>query len=208
MHERQAAREATVLHRTYPSWPPTWLSLIKLYYVCTVVQRNILFTKSLDLYFIDFNDKDDATVYFDHLKSQIPIVAVTSDGKKMMSKFTILAKTATNESTFKDMVKIIWRMVKTISGTPPFRLSLMFLGIGAMCRSLASSSLGDQLPEWVINLEDWMGKQLTIGGKGVAGEGEGTANERIQRFFSTPYLHDFDWSNIDSNYSGPWGLFS
>lgn len=142
--------------------------------------------------FLDFSDKQDAQLYFDQLKRELPVTAASPDGAKIIAKFTVLAKTATTEGTFKDMIKIIWRMIKPMTGTPLYRLTLVFLAIGAMCTSLASSSVRTGLPQWIENMETWLGKQLTIGGKGVAGEGEGTANDRVQRFFSTPYLHDFD----------------
>ncbi len=57
---------------------------------------------------------------------------------------------------------------------------------------ISTSPLAAQSKPWVSKLEAWLGKQLTIGGKGVTGEGEGTVFDRTQRFFSTPYLHDFD----------------
>jgi len=90
------------------------------------------------------------------------------------------------------MVKIIWRMVKPISGPPMFRLALMFLAIGATIEVLLNGANSGSIAQWSQRLEKWLGKQLTIGGKGVAGEGEGQVEERVKRFFSTPYLHDYD----------------
>ena len=57
---------------------------------------------------------------------------------------------------------------------------------------MKSSPLASQSKAWIEKIETWLGKQLTIGGKGVTGEGEGSVHDRLQRFFSTPYLHDFD----------------
>ena len=57
---------------------------------------------------------------------------------------------------------------------------------------LKTSPLAAQTKSWIQKIETWLGKQLTIGGKGVTGEGEGSVHDRLQRFFSTPYLHDFD----------------
>ena len=83
-------------------------------------------------------------------------------------------------------------MVKPMNGLPMYRLALLFLAIGAMIEVLASSAQSGSIPQWSARLAKWLGKQLTIGGKGVAGEGEGRVEKRIQLFFSTPYLHDYD----------------
>lgn len=140
----------------------------------------------------EYEDVEAAEQFFQQLKEEIPRTAIGSDGLKIINKFTALGKTATTEGTFQDMIKIIWRVVKPMSGSPSYRLTLFFLALGAMCLTLESSAISKALPTWMETLETWLAKQVTIGGKGVAGEGEGTVSDRVQRFFSTPYLHDFD----------------
>ena len=139
----------------------------------------------------DYDDCIEAKSLFMQLDSNLGEILLTPDGKIVTQKFSVLARTVKQGETFKDMVKIIWRMVRTIYGTSIYKLGLLFLGLSAMCCSLSKLQTSD-LNSWIANLEEWLGNQLTIGGKGVAGEGEGTAEERINRFFSTPYLHDFD----------------
>ncbi|KAI0212924.1 hypothetical protein LSAT2_002096, partial [Lamellibrachia satsuma] len=63
--------------------------------------------------------------------------------------------------------------------------------------SLSSVSLSKSRPikdisSWTDRFVEWLGKQLTTGGKGAVGEGEGTVADRMLRFFTNPYLHDFD----------------
>ena len=139
-----------------------------------------------------YDDKEDAETSFAQLRSSLPSVAQSPDGAKIIQKFAVLGKTATTEANFNDMVKIIWRVVKPMNGAPMHRLALFFLAIGAVVDSLAKGSLAETSKLWLPRLEKWLGTQLTIGGKGVAGEGEGKVVERVQRFFSTPYLHDYD----------------
>ena len=103
----------------------------------------------------------------------------------------MLGKTATTAENFKDMVKIVWRVVKSIEGSPMHRLALFFLSVGAVVETVRGTqgTSGGGLAEGVWR-SGWA-KQLTVGGKGV-GEGEGRIVTRVQQFFSTPYLHEFD----------------
>ena len=139
-----------------------------------------------------YSDKKDAEETYACLRDDLPTIARSNDGQKVMKKFVVLAKTATNEATFNDMIKIIWRLVKPMTSSPLHRLSLFFLAVGAMCETLLSGPTGSSVSSWMDKFEKWLGEQLTIGGKGVTGDGEGSVTDRIQRFFSTPYLHDYD----------------
>ena len=133
-----------------------------------------------------YEDKQDAEQVFGQVKAHLQEAAQSEDGQKLIQKFFFLAKTVTTEGTFHDMVKVVWRMVKDMSGTPVHRLALFFISLGTLCATR------DEAQQWQGKVEAWLGRQLTIGGKGCTGEGEGSVTSRIQRFFSTPYLHDFD----------------
>ena len=134
----------------------------------------------------DYEDKHEADQVFAQLRAQLQATSESKDGQKLIQKFFFLAQTVSTEGTFHNMVKIVWRMVKDMSGTPLHRLSLFFISLGTLCATL------NKAEGWRDKVERWLGRQLTIGGKGCAGEGEGSVISRIQRFFSTPYLHDFD----------------
>ena len=112
----------------------------------------------------------------------------------MCSRFAApQAVRAVDETGFRDVIKIIWRMTKVMSGAAQHRLCLFMLGCGAVCGSMkASGTARPAAADWIRAVEAWLGTQLTIGGKGCTGEGEGSVDDRIQRFMSTPYLHDFD----------------
>ncbi|XP_019646828.1 PREDICTED: uncharacterized protein LOC109487282 [Branchiostoma belcheri] len=142
----------------------------------------------------DFEDKDDAQQTFAHVHSELPKTAASPDGVKLVQKFASLGSAATVESTFLDMIKIIWRTVRLTPGTSVVRIQLFFLAIAAMMVSvLKSPNVSDDLLEtWLHKVEVWLGRQLTSGGKGCVDGGEGSVNDRLDRFFSTPYLHDFD----------------
>ena len=133
-----------------------------------------------------FEESLNASSVFNDLRSDIVTATDTTEGQKLIQKFFFLGKTVTTEGTFYDMVKIAWRMVKEAPETPVRKISLFFISIGTMCTTLPATE------EWRPKLEAWLGRQLTIGGKGCAGEGEGSVMDRLKRFFSTPYLHDFD----------------
>lgn len=120
----------------------------------------------------------------------IPAICQSGDGQKLVQKYIMLGRTVRTEGMFQDMVKIIWRMVKEIPAqNSVHRLGLFVIAINAMGESLP---VKEQLGAWQLRLEKWLGNQLTIGGKGCTGDGEGSVTDRIQRFFNTPYLHDFD----------------
>ena len=134
--------------------------------------------------------QDDAAEYFKQLQSALPAVLRGADGSKIATKMSMLSSTISTEGTFKDMVKILWRMIREMSGNGSTKLTLFFIGLGAM--SSALERLQKPAAVWMPVIEKWLGTQLTIGGKGVTGEGEGSVQDRVHRFFSTPYLHDFD----------------
>ncbi|XP_035682499.1 uncharacterized protein LOC118419937 isoform X1 [Branchiostoma floridae] len=142
----------------------------------------------------DFEDTDDAQKTFTNIRSELPKTAMSADGAKLVQKFASLGSAATAESTYMDMIKIIWRTVRLTPGTSFVRLQLFFLAIGAMTVSVRKSPnvSDDVLESWLQKVEVWLGRQLTSGGKGCVDGGEGSVNDRIDRFFSTPYLHDFD----------------
>ncbi|XP_066285865.1 uncharacterized protein [Branchiostoma lanceolatum] len=142
----------------------------------------------------DFEDTDDAQKTFTHIRSELRRTATGPDGAKLVQKFASLGGAATAESTFMDMIKIIWRTVRLTPGNSLVRIQLFFLAIAGMTVSvLKSPSVADDVLEsWLQKVEVWLGRQLTSGGKGCVDGGEGRVGERIDRFFSTPYLHDFD----------------
>ena len=141
----------------------------------------------------EYEDKADADAIFSAMRDDLPRVATSPEGSKLIIKFVALSRTVTAEGPLKDMVKIIWRMVKPMSGSAPYKLCLFYLSVGTVLDYLKISHLRGVSGPWVEGVERWLGKQLTIGGKGVTGEGEGSVEDRLKRFFSTPYLHDFDW---------------
>ena len=133
--------------------------------------------------------KQEAQQTFSKLSSFLPAMAKSADGQKLVTKFTGLGSTALTEGMFQDMVKIIWRMIKDAPAqNSVHRFGLFLLAIGATCHSCKA----ENKEEWQRNIEKWLGIQVTIGGKGCTGDGEGNVADRMQRFFSTPYLHDFD----------------
>ena len=135
---------------------------------------------------------DEANQLFSQLQQELPQIYASAEGQKLVQKYSMLGKTVTAEGPFLDMVKIVWRMVKTMGGSPLYRLSLFLIGIGTLIDTVRSSPFGANCHTWEERVEKWLGTQLTIGGKGCTGEGEGPVISRVQRFFSTPYLHDFD----------------
>ena len=136
--------------------------------------------------------QNEATDVFSNIEKCISTMASSPDGLKLIQKYSVLASTISTQATFNDMVKIIWRIVKTtMSGGADDKLLLFILGIGTIVHSVKKTR-GDNVNQWVAKVELWLGDQLTIGGKGVTGDGEGSVSDRIRRFFSTPYLHDFD----------------
>ena len=141
----------------------------------------------------NYEDAQDSEATFSKLKTDLPSTVLCPDGKKLVQKFSALSSTISTEGTYLDMVKIVWRMVKPMSGDPLHKLGLFFVALGTMNEVLKTMPIGNQSVAWRQRMEVWLGKQLTIGGKGVTGEGEGSVTERTRRFFSTPYLHDFDW---------------
>ena len=138
-----------------------------------------------------YND-DDAEGIYQKIKLDIPNCLETPEGKHIHRKYMALSGAVVSEATYQDMVKILWRMVKPTFGTPDQKLCLLLVGLGTLNHRVRSSRNAKQCESWIEGVECWLGKQLTIGGKGITGEGEGTVHDRIQRFFTTPYLHDFD----------------
>ena len=136
--------------------------------------------------------EEEAKTVFTYIKQLTSSVMGSTDGKKIVKQYTTLAATISTEGTFNDMIKIIWRMVKEMGGAPQYKLCLFFLGLGTIYSALEKKADSRPIQTWRCRVVKWLGTQLTSGGKGVAGEGEGSVNDRIQRFFSTPYLHDFD----------------
>ena len=59
-----------------------------------------------------------------------PGVAKGAEGVKLVTKFQMLARTVSAEGPLRDMVKIIWRMVKPMSGTAEHKLCLFFTAVG------------------------------------------------------------------------------
>ena len=155
-----------------------------------VVEKTKLFLQQVYKY-TSYEDelKQEAEDTFTKLSTFLPAMANTGEGSKLITKFTNLGTTAMTEGMFQDMVKIIWRMIKGVPAqNSVHRFGLFAIAIGATCHSCKAT----QKEEWQKNIAIWLGNQVTIGGKGCTGDGEGNVADRMQRFFSTPYLHDFD----------------
>ena len=139
-----------------------------------------------------YEDKADAHRTFLQLRAELHRTVASTEGQKLIRKFDILARTVSTEGTFNDMVKIIWRVAKGMGGTIHHKFCLLVIGVSIVCVSLAKSRPIRDIASWTDRFETWLGKQLTNGGRGAMGEGEGTVADRMQRFFTNPYLHDFD----------------
>ena len=131
---------------------------------------------------------------FDSIIESIPdVVFRNPEGLEVISKFQALSTSITGVAQFKNMVKVLWRFVKSKYAPAQHKLTLMNLGIITMVLCLKGKArTKDKVVEWCADIAKWQGIQLTIGGKGCTGEGEGDALQRMERFFQTPYLHDFD----------------
>ena len=139
-----------------------------------------------------YEDKCDAQQTFMQLRIELQRTAASAEGQKLIQKFDMLARTVSTEGTFNDMVKIIWRVAKGMGGTIHHKFSLLVIGVSIVCVSLTNSRPVEDISSWTDRFVKWLGKQLTTGGKGAVGEGEGSVGDRMQRFFTNPYLHDFD----------------
>ncbi|ELU02653.1 hypothetical protein CAPTEDRAFT_199625 [Capitella teleta] len=122
-----------------------------------------IFEKTMKM--TSFENSLDAATTFDQLRSDITIAPKSPEGQKLIQKFFFLGKTVTTEGTFNDMVKIAWRMVKEIPQCPLRKMSLLFLSIGTLCTTARASEV------WSGKIENWLGNQLTTGGKGCTGHG-------------------------------------
>lgn len=140
-----------------------------------------------------YTDTEDAEVTFKAIKKHLTMVAQYDDSSiKTWKKFSNLGKSVFSCSSLNDLVKIIWRMAKEKGGQPHHMLCTFIIGLGAIIFTVRGSQPKEKTEHWEDACLKWLGNQLTIGGKGVTGEGEGTVLERIKCFFMTPYLHDFD----------------
>ena len=139
-----------------------------------------------------YEDDHTAKAIFDEIQGMLPLIATEDNyGIEIGLKFASFGNTVTNLGTFKDMIKIIWRTVKNKAGQPQYKLSLFIVAMASLIKSI-NSRYNQVLDDWVQCIIRWLGNQLTIGGKGVVGEGQGTVISRMNQFFLTPYLHDFD----------------
>lgn len=136
----------------------------------------------------------DGRQIFDGIIQSIPDVVLRNpEGLEVISKFQALTTSVTGVAQFKNMVKVLWRFVKGKYASPEHKLTLMNLGVITMVLCLKEKPrTKGQVTEWRDDIAKWQGNQLTIGGKGCTGEGEGDVTQRMARFFQTPYLHDFD----------------
>lgn len=138
-------------------------------------------------------DEEDARLAFERCKEQLR--DITTDEQYTLTlwkKYCVLGMTVFSCSALNDMVKIVWRMVRDMGGSPEKMLCLFMLGIAAILETQRSRQGEDTVETWEKRCISWLGRQITIGGKGVVGDGDGSTVERIQSFFTTPYLHDFD----------------
>ena len=110
----------------------------------------------------------------------------------MWKKSYNLGMAVISVESLNDMVKIVWRMVKENGRSTENMLCLFVIGISAVLAAAKLRLCVDNVSTWEENCIQYLSKQLSIGGKGVTGEGEGSVQDRMKRFFNTPYLHDFD----------------
>ena len=139
-----------------------------------------------------YEDNGEATSVFSEIECRLPDIAERDiNGSELVSKFTLFGQVVATQESFKDMIKIIWRTVKAKSGQPQYKLSLFIIAMAALLQGI-NSKYNVHVDDWVQYISKWLGNQLTIGGKGVTGNGQGNVVERMSQFFLTPYLHDFD----------------
>jgi len=139
-----------------------------------------------------FEDNEQAKIVFDEIQSRLPLIATQDKhGVEIGAKFSSFANAVNSKGAFKDMIKIIWRTVKTKAGQPQYKLCLFIVAMASLIRGI-SSAFNKDLDNWVEFIIQWLGNQLTIGGQGVTGVGQGKVIDLINQFFLTPYLHDFD----------------
>lgn len=138
-------------------------------------------------------DEEDARSAFERCEEQLrDITTDEQNTSTLWKKYCVLGMTVFSCSALNDMVKIVWRMVKDIGGSPEKMLCLFMLGIAAILETQRARQGEDTVRAWEKRCISWLGRQITIGGKGVTGDGDGSTVDRIQSFFNTPYLHDFD----------------
>ena len=139
-----------------------------------------------------FQNKKESEFVLNEIQKRLPLIVKTdSEGIALNTRFASLANTITSQKNFQDMTKIAWRMAKSKSGQPQYKLSLLIVAMAAMITHLREKHF-ENCESWFSGVFAWLGHQLTIGGKGVTGDGEGNVIERLNSFFQTPYLHDFD----------------
>ena len=139
-----------------------------------------------------YEEHSEAKCIFDEVERRLPLIAANDKNAiEVSAKFFSFASSVSNKETFKDMIKILWRTVKVKSGQPQYKLCLFLVGMSSLIKGV-NTSFNKDIEDWVKGIAQWLGNQLTIGGKGITGEGEGKVVDRINRFFLTPYLHDFD----------------
>ena len=140
----------------------------------------------------NYENNDEAKLVYDEMQTRLQAIATRDkQGIDVTSKFSSFASGVTSKDSLKDMIKIIWRTVKTKTGQPQYKLSLFILAMASLVRGI-NSTYNRYIDAWVDGMVRWLGNQLTIGGKGVIGDGKGSVVERMNQFFATPYLHDFD----------------
>ena len=137
-------------------------------------------------------DSAEADCVFNAVKKYLPLISEKDkQGLEIVRKFSMFATSICNQDSFKDMVKIAWRTIKTKTGQPQYKLSLLIIALAALVQNI-NPVYNEFIDDWICFITQWLGTQLTIGGKGVIGKPEGSVIERIKQFFATPYLHDFD----------------
>lgn len=138
-------------------------------------------------------DALDAAITFAEVKEYLARIVKDDPGVlKIWNKVCALAVTVFSASSLNDMVKIVWRIVKDNGGNSKHMICCFCIGVTAILVTARERQSLEDVDNWQRKCEEWMGTQLTIGGKGVTGDGEGSTSDRISRFFNTPYLHDFD----------------
>ena len=119
----------------------------------------------------------------------------STECQETIRKFQKLSAGAISQrAQYREIVKVVWRYVQKLSvADQQRRLFLMCMAVSTVTvESRRTAGRPVCVDKWRDEVAKWLGEQLTCGGKGVVDVGEGCARERLERFFSTPYLHDFD----------------
>ena len=105
------------------------------------------------------------------------------EAKKIVKKFQSLATTVSEVQQYHTMLKVIWRYIRALPASPTHKLFLMVLAFCSLKVSVCLKVKNEIVDGWRNKVAVWLGTQLTSGGQGIIGSGEGSAIDRVERFF-------------------------